>query len=291
MTLLASGGEGSVNEAAITTRLKQWSRIFHYPYQGPLPEMVWQGDDLHWHSVEDFCRWLVVLALWHHENPAGFQADLGRSAKQFARHFPDQTLSTLDQTWLQLWQRLLTLILSERFTLTQLADVFRSPFFLAPLNLTESITSDCQEILQAIATALENYHAPVFAKSSEPQVSYAHTIPWTFYCWGATPDQPRLSLIQAQTKTSAALILPFTSALSGAYNGGKIIRQALTPPHASHTPLMLLINHFAHQHFLQWLGGPSRSSGFSALASSAPLVMQRRSSLKLISQQDYEQFS
>jgi hypothetical protein len=286
MTFLAAGDEGSVNRLEITPYLNQWSTIFHSrPYQGTLPATVWQNDQLHWQNRADFSRWLVVLALWHHENPVGFQADLGRLVTQFTAQFPDQALSTLDQAWLQLWQRLLTLILSERFTLAQLPDLLlKAPF-------PPSIKHDCQGDLQAIATALENHQAPVFTNSPAAQSVYAHGLPWSIYCWADTPAQPRLTIQRFRSQPFSPSIVPFTSALSGAYNGEKIVRQALTGPPFAQTSLMSLVNHFAHQHFLQWLGCPSTSSAFSALANAAPLVMQRRSGLKLVSQQDYEQFS
>ena len=286
ITFLAAGDEGSLNGLEITPCLNQWSTIFHSrPYQGTLPATVWQEDQLRWQSMADFSRWLVVLALWHHENPTGFRDDLGRSAAQFAAQFPDQALSILDQVWLQLWQRLLTLILSERFTLAQLPDLFSNAFCPDPIR------HDCQGDLQAIATALENYQAPVFSKSPTSQSAYAHGLAWAIYCWADTPAQPRLTVKRFQSKPFSVSMLPFASALSGAYNGEKIARQTLTGPPVAETSLMSLINHFAHQHFLQWLGCPSTSSTFSALASAAPLVMQRRSGLKLVSQQDYEQFS
>ena len=294
MTFVATG-ESVPGETAIAANLESWSRIFHrQPYLCPLPPTVWQDDHLHWPRITDFCGWLVVLALWHHENPAGFKEDLGHSVTRFNQQFGDRRLprlDDLDQAWIQLWQRLLTLILSERFTLAQLPDLWRSPFFDAPLGLPDPIRHHCQRDLTAIATALHHYQTPVFAQSPESPPSFAQVLPWAIYHWAATPAQPQLSLHQSQANPSADRMVPFTAALTGAYNGEQIIRPALTPSPLSQTALMSLINQFSQRHFLQWSGNPSASSEFSPLTSAAPLVMQRRSGLKLISQLDYEQFS
>ncbi|MEB3160145.1 MAG: hypothetical protein VKL20_01655 [Synechocystis sp.] len=292
LTLLAGQEEGTGQDTTIPPRLESWSTIFHScPYPGSLPAMVWQGEDLQWQSIVDFSHWLVVLALWHHENPSGFSTDLGRSAIKFTHQFPDYALSSLDQAWLQIWQRLLTLILSERFTLTQLPDLWRSPYLLDSLGLTDPIAQSCQRDLTAIATALENYQASPFPSAAPNQFALAHTIPQAIYHWAITPTQPRLSLLRAQTLPNSPWGLPFTAALSGAYNGKTIVKQALQTPQFSQTPLMSLIRRFAHHHYRHWLSGLSAPSNVLALAGAAPLVMQRRSGLKLVSQQDYDQFS
>lgn len=269
--------------------LQRWANLFPAgSYQGPLPASVWQGPDLRWQSPGEFYRWLVVLALWHHENAVGFSTDLGRSALLFAQQCPTQALSTGDQLWLQLWQRLLTLILSERFTLAQLPDLWRPDgvrFLLGPLPLPAALSQQCQGTLGAIALALEHYQAPVFPASPEPPLSLAQALPWSFYHWAALPAQPRLSLGQCQGNPLAALGLPFTAALSGGFNGEAIIRQAIAAPPS----FVSGVNQFAQRHFLAWAGGLCPQTG--ALTSTAPLGMQRRSGLKLISQRDYGHFS
>jgi hypothetical protein len=292
LTFLAPGDGGLVNEKAIITRLNQWSTMFHpHPYQGPLPTTVWQGEDLPWQGLEDFCRWLGVLALWHHENAAGFRTDLRRSAARLSRQFPDRPLSPLDLAWLQIWQRLLTLILSERFTPAQLPDLWRSPYLINSLDRRDALAQSCHRDLTAIAVALENDQAPCFTPSYPTQFSLTQGIPQAIYDWAVTPAQPRLNLLRSQGKPDAARIVPFTAALTGAYNGETISHQALGSSQFFPIQLVSLINHFAHHHYQSWSGGLSTSSPPPTLASAAPLVMQRRSALELISQQDYAQFS
>jgi hypothetical protein len=290
MTFLAAGNNGGINETAITANLELWSSIFHSsPYAGTLPPTVWQKANLRWQGPGDFCHWLVVLALWHHENAAGFSTDLGRSVAQFSRQFPDYALSPLDQAWLHLWQTLLTWILSERFTPAQWPDLWRSPSLVDSLGLTPPMAQDCQRDLAAIATALSHYRDFPLPPAAPDQLAFAISIPHAIYDWGITPTQPRFTIHRSQTRPNSAEVLPFTSALSGAYNGGTIINQALQTSQCCQTsPIMSLICRFAHQHCQHWLGSLSTSSNVLPLAIAAPLVMQRRSGLKLVSQQDYD---
>lgn len=295
MTFLAPGNDPAIDEAAITSQLQSWGRMFHaHPYQEFLPEQSWDANNVLWPTPAAFCQWLVVLALWHHENPRGFSRDLGRGAEQFPRHFPHHPLSPLDQvdqTWLHRWQRLLTLILSERFTLAQWPALWRSPFWGDFPTLTESMKKKDQQNLMAIATALDPHQTPHFAQVSPDQTPLADQIPRAIYHWVVSSAQPRFTLLQCRADSVSPLTLPFTAALSGAYNGETIVRQALGGNLVPHAALIGLINQFTQQHFLQWSGSLSAVSTVSSLTNAAPLVMQRRSSLKLVSQRDYGPFA
>jgi hypothetical protein len=144
---------------------------------------------------------------------------------------------------------------------------------------------NCQERLKAIATAIKQYHPAILTKALAEATPLIRSVARAIYYWGTTPAQPRLTIIQGQKDPGAILTLPFTSALSGAYNGENVIRQAIEAAQSPPASLIGLINHFAHQHFLQWLGCLSAPLATSSLAPAIPSVMPRRSGLKLISQQ------
>lgn len=293
MTLAATHGDRPLD------CLSRWSiGLQSSPYYGPAASWLDEGligpSINSANSVNEWLSGLVVLALWHHEYPDGFRGDLGRWLAALARQFPDQVLSREDQAWLQIWQRLLTLILSERFHPSQLPPLLRSPFLTDPLGLPPAIIQDCQAGLTAIATALEQSHGldgqKIKTSRCSPADNFSGAIAWAIYCWADTPAQPLLSLHQCQSSPLGAHSLPFVAALSGAYNGQEISRHTLTMPATSRSQ----VNDFACQLLRQWSGSLGSLGPFlelSSLTSAGPLATQHRSGLKLISQQDYVQFS
>lgn len=315
--LLALGGkdwdENHQNRANFLRWVQPWQYILSEPYQTPLPERFWQNalSQQPALTTAELVNWLIVLALYHHENPFGFRQDLSHWFHLCQNHCPAWVGGDQAEPALLLWQRLLTLILSERFAIHQLPALLRAPAQWWPVTPAPAFSPELRQGLTAIAACLENYVSPrTMGKTTDPWIDLVGT---AIYLWGKNPAQPRLIIRQlrmAEQSSSKAIALspprknqvnhpgqnpypgilsPLTLALVGAYNGMEISQQALITDHRSTVRANFLP--LGQQLWRRWSGRLSVGSGQEnpALAVAPPLGMQRRSSLKLVSQQEYAQ--
>jgi hypothetical protein len=315
--LLALGGRNRDETHQNHTNFSQWGQPWQYllsePYQTVLPERFWQNALLQLPAMTfpELVNWLILLALYHHENPLGFRQDLDRWLKLCQDHFPQWNPGDNAQEALLLWQRLLTLILSERFAVHQLPALLKQPEQWWLVTPAPAFSPELRQGLTAIATSLENYASPkTIGQTADPWI---HGVATAIYLWGKNPAQPRLIIHQlsmAEQSSSEAIatplprknqanhldqnpypgiLPPLTLALVGAYNGMEISQQALTTDHRSAVRAKFLP--LGQQLWQRWSGHLCVGSGQenSASAVAPPLGMQRRSSLKLVSQQEYAQ--
>ena len=311
--LLALGGRFLFEvdgEEKVGALLQPWTDILQgEPYQSPLPLEFWQS--LPAPTTEpDFVNLLVILALYHHENPLGFQRDLCQWSKIWQKHFPLSTWSGTDESAICLWQRLLTLILSARFHPIQLPDLLKSPDHWWRDAPPPPFSPDLLNSLTAIANYLETRQPVDGVDFCHGESSWTEIISTAIYLWSKNPTQPRLILKQLQKRQKTAvetnkgkgfnpIIAPLTLALGGAYNGKNVSQQSLGKNHCP--GFYHCLSPFIDLLWQRWSGQiPSISprhpyapahpiADLCEIAS--PLGMQRRSSLKLVSQQDYGQFS
>jgi hypothetical protein len=315
--LLALGGkdwdEAHQNQANFLRWSQPWQYILSEPYQTPLPERFWQNALSYQPALTtaELVNWLIVLALYHHENPFGFRQDLSHWFHLCQNHCPAWVGGDQAEPALLLWQRLLTLILSERFAIHQLPALLRAPAQWWPVTPAPAFSPELLNGLTAIAACLENYISlQSMGQTTDPWIDLVGT---AIYLWGKNPAQPRLIIRQlrmAEQSSSKAIappllnknqanhsdqnpysgiLLPLTLALVGAYNGMEISQQALTTDHRSAVRANFLP--LGQQLWQRWSGRLCVGSGQEnpTLAIAPPLGMQRRSSLKLISQQEYAQ--
>ncbi|MBD2652550.1 hypothetical protein H6G45_03355 [Synechocystis sp. FACHB-383] len=290
-----------------------WGNLLASPYQTCLPQTFWQNalSRQPTFTPPQLINWLIVLALYHHENPLGFRQDLSHWCHLCQNHCPEWVGGAQAQPALLLWQRLLTLILSERFTVPQLPVLLKQPEKWWPIGPAPTFSPMLLNHLTAIAEYLQN-HAPrrTMGQSPDPWVDVVGT---AIYLWGKNPTQPRLIIRQLQSvdqpppkaivdslpnenqandpdlNPDPGILPPLTLALVGAYNGMEISQQALTTDHRSAVRANFLP--LGQRLWQRWSGQLCIGSGQEhlPLAVAPPLGMQRRSSLKLVSQQEYGQ--
>ncbi|AIE75462.1 MULTISPECIES: hypothetical protein [unclassified Synechocystis] len=313
---LALGGkdqdQAQQNQANFPRWGQPWQQILSQPYQTPLPEMFWQNALLQLPAMAfpELVNWLILLALYHHENPLGFRQDLGRWLHLCQSRFPEYHGGDKAQEILLLWQRLLTLILAERLAIHHLPSLLKEPERWWSVAPAPSFSPDLLNGLTAIARGLENNTPP--QTMVQPLDTWVKSVSYGIYLWAKSPDQPRLIIHQlrmAEQSPSRAIanlvqnqaeyptpdhcltrtLSPLTLALVGAYNGIEISQQAVQTEHPSLVSANLLS--LGQQLWQRWSGllWVGSAQGNLPLALSSPLGMQRRSSLKLVSQQEYGQ--
>lgn len=306
---LALGGhflDKNHNQRDLEGLWQPWVDILQQPYQARLPEQFWQNL-LPQERETDLVNSLIILALYHHENPLGFQQDLCHWFSLWQKISPSSSTMGKDQNPLLLWQRLLTLILSERFHFSQFPELLRNPDHWWADAPKPAFSQYFLDSLTAIANYLENRQPINLHNLYHSEMHWQKFVSTAIYLWGKNPAQPRLILKQLQqlqhspntaiargTYPIPGLGFPLSSlslALVGAYNGMEISRQTLGKNHsprflAATLPLTQLL-------WQRWAGRLSTITELGSFSSVvfAPLGMQRRSSLKLVSQQDYGQLS
>ncbi|WP_223342700.1 hypothetical protein [Synechocystis sp. PCC 7339] len=258
--LLALGGKDQrqcqSNQASGYPWHEAWGHVLAAPYQTPLPQTFWQKVLSRQPALTppQLVNWLIVLALYHHENPLGFRQDLSHWCHLCQNHCPEWNGGDQSQPALLLWQRLLTLILSERFTVPQLPALLRQPERWWPVGPAPAFSPIFLNQLTAIAECLQNYAPQTIGQSPDPWIDVVGT---AIYLWGKNPAQPRLIIRQLQSMNQPhpkaiadslpnenqandpdlnpdpGILPPLTLALVGAYNGMEISQQALTKDHRS----------------------------------------------------------
>ena len=288
LTTTSNSSQKSQRINALEQVLNQWQEACRQQsYQTAIPFPCWEVLTSNTPTSHLFFYRLLIIALWHYENPLGFRDDLSRFTEPTLNSNVDVLPQTpIDQGMVMVWQQLLTWTLSERFVPRQLPKLLRAQ------NLWEFPTLDkaAQQLLEqglfSLADILEQ-RGTVLPAAGFSSPSVAESLYWGIGQWAIAPDQPRLVAEQRPKPTDDWDIgLLCALALSGAFDSFRVIQTAFPPPPPS---LSQAIGSWVNQFFQLWSGQTTESVNTVGVIS-APQVMQRRSSLKLISQTEYVQF-
>ena len=224
---------------------------------------------------------LIPLMLFYHDCPAAFY-------QQLRLLQANQRLSSLEIEAIALIFQVISLILRERFdprrdlrsNLASLSDFWK---FGSGNNEPPGLTAMLEKLTTAIADHLSLYQV---RQSLFPPRSELEAPGLALYCWLDSPDHFSLSWQRAKIiQNPLAIIL--TGTLSGAYNGGigMPANESLT---FESQPRETLLGKLSQNLYYRWSGGQSPDLNRPQPVTTAPLVMQRRLGLKLISQCEYQ---
>ena len=232
--------------------LEMWDRESLFQRQTPLvlanPEQPSWPDGLNW----------LLLSLLYHDEPLAVPA-LGQLDAQTQRVWQD-------------WCLTLAIILRGQRLPAQCPGPLSLPWLETPL----SVITDAQQRPGQSPSAINGVDAPAWPTIVLSACHY----------WADTPSQVVLSAHRVHQQPSAFISL-LTGALSGAYNGLTVLSawpdsSLLSPSQRS------LLSALGTDLFHRWRGALcSRADCEPGLAVTGPLVMQARSSLKLLSQMQY----
>jgi hypothetical protein len=224
---------------------------------------------------------LIPLMLFYHDCPADFY-------QQLRLLQANQRLSSLEIEAIALIFQIISLILRERFdprrdlrsNLASLSDFWK---FGSDNHETPGLTAMLEKLTTAIADHFSLYQV---RQSLFPPQSEQEAPGLALYCWLDSPDHFSLSWQRAKIiQNPLAIIL--TGTLSGAYNGGVGMpaNESLT---FESQPIETLLGKLSQNLYYRWSGGQSPDLNRPQPVTTAPLVMQRRLGLKLISQCEYQ---
>jgi hypothetical protein len=224
---------------------------------------------------------LIPLMLFYHDCPAAFYQQL-RLLQM------NQWLNPSETEAIALIFQIMSLILRERFdprrdlvsNLACLSDFWKFDFENGEAS---GLTAMVEKLTTAIADHLSLYQV---RQSLFPPQSELEAPGLALYCWLDSPDHFSLSWQRAKIiQNPLAIIL--TGTLSGAYNGGVGMpaNESLT---FESQPLETLLGKLSQNLYYRWSGGQSPDLNRPQPVTTAPLVMQRRLGLKLISQCEYQ---
>ncbi len=217
---------------------------------------------------------IIPLALFRHDYLTDFQ-DFLQSLTQ------TQILSPDDHTALFCWGYFLSSLLRERFKaencLTELQSLAHGTILEDYLIFMKSAIQQGLPLSKIIETLI--------SQPSALTENIPLAIALSFYCFIDTPENFSIS-IQRANQILHPLVGPLTGALAGTYHGLTGIPffyQLKTERNLAEFDLPEQIN----QLWNRWSGNLSTNSLPFSTALASPLVIQRRSNLRLISQADY----
>ncbi|MEB3192235.1 MAG: hypothetical protein VKL42_17990 [Snowella sp.] len=271
--------QGALQGACLTaqpdTRPAIAALIPHLSFSKSLSLTDWQD----WTTPEHIGVALIPLMLFYHDCPAAFYQQLRLLQR-------NQWLNPSETEAITLIFQIMSLILRERFdprqdlgsNLARLSEFWQFDFDNGEAS---GLTAIVAKISTAIAAHLSLHQVrQLFSPPSEQEA-----LGLALYCWLDSPDHFSLSWQRAKvTQNPRAIIL--TGTLSGVYNGsiGMPANKSLT---FESQPTKTLLGQLSQALYYRWSGGQSPALNRPQPVTTAPLVMQRRPSLKLISQCEY----
>lgn len=271
------GLQGACLTAQPDTRPAIAALIPHLSFSKSLSLTDWQD----WTTPEQIGVALIPLMLFYHDCPAAFY-------QQLRLLQTNQRFSPLDLEAIALIFQIMSLILRERFDPRRdLCSNLASQSEFWKFDFENGEASGLMAMVEKISTAIADHLSlHQIRQSLFPLQSEQEALGLALYCWLDSPDHFSLSWQRAKV-TQNPLAIVLTGTLSGAYNGsiGMPANESLT---FESQPLETLLGQLSQALYYRWSGGQSPALNRPQPVTTAPLVMQRRPSLKLISQCEYQ---
>lgn len=239
------------------------------------PQKFPGSDDCDWPHTGELILGTLPLIVFFHDAPSLLGEQLNTLAIKW--QLPPEQLEEI-----MVFSQLIALILPEKLNIKDII-----PQLLTEHNLPDSRLSQSLEQVGSFwqrETPLRQVTAHFARQMPLEQSALALAI----YCFGRTPEDFSVGVLSA-SQTHSSIITALVGALAGAYNSGCGI-----PPHwhlgMKTTENRQLIEQTLPQLWAMWTGVNSlvnieRYLNLSAVNS--PLVMQKRSSVRLISQKEF----
>jgi len=226
--------------------------------------------DLSQNNPREFPLALIPLALFRHDYLTSFQDELAILRE-------NQLISPDDALTLLVWSHLLSSIVREKFSSKN-----KLEFCFTSLQAFTQGTV-LEEYLIRIKQAIQEGYSLERVVETLGVSELLSAIALSLYCFLDTPEYFDLSFKRASLMNNP-WVLSFTGALAGAYHGFTGIPLAWRL-----TQTDLIFSERIRQFWSQWSGVLSENTLSCSIAIASPFVIQNRSNLKLISQEDYFQ--
>ena len=205
----------------------------------------------------------LPVILFFHESPSLLAKQLQQAAEVWLH-------PSASPTELSVWGTAIALALRER---------------LQPAQFVSQLLQSLKTVESPLVQQLEEIQGFIDHGIGLSQICQSRYSPLlkAFYCFGFTPEDFRLSVERAAQSDEAPLTTALTGALAGVYNSlsGIPLRWRLSDRHPA-------ISHSLQQSqrlFDNWSGAYAPEAIPTTAAIASVLVMQKRSSLKIISQE------
>lgn len=261
---------------AITKRLTQKGRLSSEDWSVITGEQTFFGDNSKLPNTGELILGTLPLMVFFHDAPSLLWEQLHNLVVKW-----QLSLETLQE--MMVWGELLALILTENLEIKGIVSQQLTYYHNQSNSSLRDSLKQVESFLQ-LRTSLRQ----VIDYFNQQMLLERSALPLAIYCFTVTPEDFSVAVLRA-AQTQSQVITALVGALAGAYNSCFGI-----PPHWQSAfkkkGNSQLMNHIIPELWAMWTGSNYRSEvglSFNISMINSPWVMQKRSSVKLVSQKEY----